>query len=372
MKYIHIVQFHQLSGGGVGSVVKDLSEAMSKSGNAVYIISLFSNKNINYKQYFEWAELNNIKALYMHEHQRVNILQVLQKLRRTISELSRDEDCCLYLHLKWGVLAGVASTIGIKNIKRVEIYHSGYMRYKLQSFICKPYINSYIAVSQEAKTQLVSWFGIDKNKIKVIYNGVDIDHIRSIVITEHEFKKEVNFISVGRLSFEKGFLDSIRAYTILRKKGRLANSTYLMIGNGCQRTEAEELAEGYVDFLGLIPRDQVYLEISKADVVILPSLWEGNSIVLLEVLAIGRPIIVTDIPSFQEVLNFKSLSEDEDFRIEKFGVIYKKGDSKACERALCAVENSIEQLSSMAQYVYSLANQYSVNKQAELYQQESK
>ena len=41
MKYIHIVQFHLMSGGGVGSVVTDVCEAMARKSDGVYAISLF-------------------------------------------------------------------------------------------------------------------------------------------------------------------------------------------------------------------------------------------------------------------------------------------------------------------------------------------
>ena len=53
MKYIHIVQFHLMSGGGVGSVITDVCEAMAKKSDGVYAISLFQRDGIDFGEELE-------------------------------------------------------------------------------------------------------------------------------------------------------------------------------------------------------------------------------------------------------------------------------------------------------------------------------
>lgn len=367
MKYIHIVQFHLMSGGGVGSVITDLCEAMAKDSSEVYVISLFRRDGIDFDAEKAWAEQYGIHVLLMQDKPKNCPFRVLYKLRKTLKMLSLNDECCLYLHLKWGVLSGIVGTLNLKNIRRVEVYHSGYMNYRLQAFLSKPFINKYIAVSEDAKRQLEKCFYVASDKIVVAYNGVDIEHIKRLAENPVEHKSEIAFLSVGRLSFEKGFLTSIEAFRNLQEGGKLHNCSYTMIGQGVQMDEAKAIGKGYVNFMGVIPRDSVYGNIAGCDVMILPSWWEGNSILLLEVLCVGKPLIVTDIPSFREVLNFEPLHDDEIFRIESFGAVFRAKSVGSCELAIMAIKENIHRLDSMAKVVGCFADKYSINKQAEVY-----
>ena len=91
MKYIHIVQFHLMSGGGVGSVLTDLCEAMAKQSGETYIISLFQRKGIDFQAEQAWAKEKGINVLLMQEKQTDSSLTVFGNLRRTIKQLSKEE-----------------------------------------------------------------------------------------------------------------------------------------------------------------------------------------------------------------------------------------------------------------------------------------
>lgn len=367
MKYIHIVQFHLMSGGGVGSVITDLCEATAKKSKDVFVVSLFRRKGIDYNLEIEWGKKHGINVMLMQEDPKMGIIGALKNLRKTLKNLAGDDECCLYLHLKWGVLAGIVSSLGLKNIRRVEVYHSGYMNYKLQAFVSKPFLHHYISVSKDAKQQLIDWFHVDENKITVAYNGVDLDHIRELGAHPVSLDGELNFMSVGRLSFEKGFLQSVEAFGNLKEEGELKDATYTMIGKGDQMDEAKEKAKGHVNFTGLIPRDSVYSNIAGCDVMILPSWWEGNSILLLEVLAIGKAMIVSDIPSFREVLDYKPLADNETCRLEPFGVVFRAKDAESCKDAIKMIVENKAKLNQMASFVGSLADTFSIENQVSIY-----
>lgn len=367
MKHIHIVQFHLMSGGGVGSVLTDLCEAMAKQSGETYIISLFQRKGIDFKVEQAWAKEKGVNVLLMQEKATDSSWKVFRNLNRTIKQLSKDEECCLYLHLKMGVLAGIVATLGMKNVKRVEVYHSGYMGYKLLAFFARPFIQHYISVSKEAKQQLIDWFHINERKIDVVYNGVDVEYIREVAKIDDKHNSQVDFLSVGRLSFEKGFKTPIQAYAELREAGLLTDSSYTMIGKGVQQQECEVLSNGYVKFTGVIPREEVYKQIGKSDVMILPSLWEGNSILMLEVLSLGKPMVLTDIPSFREVLEFEPLLDNEQCRLEWFGVVFRKEDLESCKKALGLAFENISGLKSNTNRILALGDKFSTKEQADKY-----
>ena len=367
MKYIHIVQFHLMSGGGVGSVITDVCEAMAKQSENVYAISLFQRDGIDFGKELEWAAQAGVHSILLQQDKKDSVFHVLRALRHEIKALAKDDECVLYLHLKWGVLAGILATMGLKNVRRVEVYHSGYMHYKLQAFLSKPFIERYIAVSKEAKQQLIRWFHVRESKIEVVYNGVDVPRIREIARGAESLSRGFSFMFVGRLSFEKGFKTPVQAYAELRREGALDGTSYTMVGTGEQLDECVALAEGHVLFTGLIDRVEVYRKIAESDVMVLPSLWEGNSILMLEVLALGKPMVLTDIPSFREVLSFEPLEENEVCRQEWFGVVFRKEDVKSCREALGLVFSIRGLFPEMSRRIAALGDAFSTESQARDY-----
>ena len=367
MKYIHIDQNHKMSGGGVGSVITDLCEALAKETNEVYVFSLFRKSEDEQSKETAWAKEHGINIRLMQDNPNVGVLGIFRRLRKTLKELSMEDECCLFLHLKWGMLAGLVSSLGLKNIRRVEVYHSGYMNYKLQALVSKPFLHHYISVSKDAKQQLIDWFHVDEKKVTVAYNGVDLEHIRELGAHPVSLEGELNFMSVGRLSFEKGFIQSIEAFGELKEAGEMKGVTYTMIGDGPQMEESKEKSKGHVNFTGLIPRDSVYSNIAGCDVVILPSWWEGNSILLLEVLAIGKAMIVSDIPSFREVLHYTPLAENETFRLEPFGAVFRAKDVESCKAAIRKIADVRKNVQKMADYVGGMAETFSIKNQVKIY-----
>ena len=367
MKYIHIVQFHLMSGGGVGSVITDVCEAMAKKSENVYAISLFQREGIDFGKELGWAAQVGVHSILLQQDRKESVWHVLRALRNEIKVLAKDDECVLYLHLKWGVLAGILATLGLKNVRRVEVYHSGYMHYKLQAFLSKPFIERYFAVSKEAKQQLIKWFHVRESKIEVVYNGVDVPRIREIAQGAEPLSRGFSFMSVGRLSFEKGFKTPVQAYAELCREGALDGSSYTMVGTGAQLDECVALAEGHVLFTGLIDRSEVYRKIAESDVMVLPSLWEGNSILMLEVLALGKPMVLTDIPSFREVLSFDPLEENEVCRKEWFGVVFRKEDVKSCQEAMRLIFSIQGLFPEMSRRIAALGDAFSTERQAREY-----
>jgi glycosyltransferase involved in cell wall biosynthesis len=262
---------------------------------------------------------------------------------------------------------GILSTLCLKNAKRVEVYHSGYLRYKLQAFLCKPFIRHYIAVSKDAKRQLVQQFEIKPEKVTVAYNGVDLDGIRSKAIDMRGIHDKVRFLTIGRLAYPKNIDLSVEAYAQLAQKKQDALSEYLIAGDGPDREMIEAKSKGNVDFLGLIDRDSVCSQLASADVVVFPSLWEGNSIALLETIAVGTSLLVTDIPSFREVLGNEPLSEQELFRPEPFGAVFHKDSVKSCMAAMEYLIEHKQLFQSMKSFVGTIADNYTLEKQCQKY-----
>lgn len=143
------------------------------------------------------------------------------------------------------------------------------------------------------------------NKICSIPNLVSSDAIRQYAILEEpeEFVHEscIKLLSVGRLTEQKGFDMAIEAASLLKKHNR--NFKWIIIGNGEKEEDLKKLAlkknvEDCMLFIGL--KDNPYIYMKCADIIVQTSRWEGKSVVLDEAKIIGTPIVTTDYPTAKD------------------------------------------------------------------------
>jgi CDP-glycerol glycerophosphotransferase len=112
------------------------------------------------------------------------------------------------------------------------------------------------------------------------------------------------FVTIGRLSTEKDHTKLIRAFSALRAENAVAR--LLIIGDGPLRTQLLALITrlgqvGNVHLLG--QQANPFKWLNRASCFVLPSNYEGQPMVLFEALALGKPIIATDIPGNRSVVN---------------------------------------------------------------------
>jgi glycosyltransferase involved in cell wall biosynthesis len=139
--------------------------------------------------------------------------------------------------------------------------------------------------------------GISRSRLVVARDKGDI---RSDLGVE---ASDLLLVSVGRLATQKGFGTLLQALPKLLRHG--VRARLVLVGEGPLRsaleeqTTAAELTE-VVSFLGF--RSDVGDILNASDMVIAPSLWEGLSISVLEAMALGKPIVATNIGSNLELL----------------------------------------------------------------------
>ena len=110
----------------------------------------------------------------------------------------------------------------------------------------------------------------------------------------------------GRLAAEKGLPFLIKAYS---KLGDEKQSRFRLViaGSGPQKQQLEQLCRKYgvdktVDFIPWLSHAQFIEKLSNCTVFVLPSLYESMGIVMLEAMALGKPVAVSDIPGPQDVI----------------------------------------------------------------------
>ncbi len=164
-----------------------------------------------------------------------------------------------------------------------------------------PYADGVVAVSRGLAEELVGDFGIPREKVRVIYNPVVHEGVfrGAGEPLEHPWFRPGEppvFLAVGRLAKEKNFPALIRAFARVQRE---VESRLLILGEGPERPHLE----GLVRELGLDDRVSLpgfflnpYPYMARAAALVLSSLYESFSNVLIEALALGTPVVATDCP----------------------------------------------------------------------------
>lgn len=156
-----------------------------------------------------------------------------------------------------------------------------------------------IAQCQNMKKDIIKTFNIEENKIIYIYNPVDIEKIIEDSVKYNPYdKNKKNIVTIGRLTFQKGFDILINAFKVVND--RIPDTYLTVLGEGPLEKDLIALVNHLnitkqVSFVGF--QENPYPYIHYADVYVLSSRWEGFPNTLLEALTCGIKIVATDCES---------------------------------------------------------------------------
>ncbi|MHA1860319.1 MAG: glycosyltransferase family 4 protein [Candidatus Asgardarchaeia archaeon] len=190
--------------------------------------------------------------------------------------------------------------IGMPEYIGISAYKKAFKRLydKLMGKLTVYASDALITMSKIEMRDVKSYFKINK-KFYILPNAVE----DSTLDLKKEYKDEEFFtlIYVGDVEPWKGVLYLIGA---LKKLVRdIPNIKLIVIGEGSQRFELMKLSRGLpVWFTGFLPHEMVLKEIANANLLILPSLWEGMATVILEAMALMTPVIATNVGATPELI----------------------------------------------------------------------
>lgn len=207
---------------------------------------------------------------------------------------------CLHAHLSTAAFLGglAAGMAGIPSVATVHGF-TGAMWYRS--------VGRLVAVSHAVKAHLVGQ-GIPDSRIAVVHNGVALNRYTPTPAAAAKASLDLDpdapvAAVVGRLAPEKGQETAVRAWR--RVVDQHPRARLLLVGDGALleplRALAEELELGdAVRFAGFQSDPRPFM--TAADVVLLPSLSEGLPLAALEAMALGRPVIASDVGGLPEVV----------------------------------------------------------------------
>lgn len=167
-----------------------------------------------------------------------------------------------------------------------------------------PRVHRFHAVSKAIAEEGVL-YNADINKTDIIYSFVD-DALLHKPIAQKASSDVLRIISVGRFFWKKGYEYALDALRVLKQQGILFR--YTLIAEG--ETPAGIIYQAHqlgltedVSIINGMTHPDVLVEIEQHDVLLLPSVEEGIANVVLEAMAVGTPVVTTDVGGMKETID---------------------------------------------------------------------
>ncbi|MDP1699410.1 MAG: glycosyltransferase [Aestuariivirga sp.] len=163
--------------------------------------------------------------------------------------------------------------------------------------------NFVVAISSFGRSQLWRWSDHRQwNKIHVVHCGLDAAFVEGVA---RPIPQQPRLVCVGRLCEQKGQLLLVEAARILKGKGIAFEIVFA--GDGPMRGDIEtaittEGLDDCISITGWISGQRVREEIEKAKALVLPSFAEGLPVVIMEAMALGRPVVSTTVAGIPELV----------------------------------------------------------------------
>jgi glycosyltransferase involved in cell wall biosynthesis len=196
-------------------------------------------------------------------------------------------------------------------------------------------------ISNTSKDDILRLNRSHQSNIIVIHNGIDLAEYGSY--TSSSTNKGTNcydkyIVYIGRLVYYKNLNIVIQAFAAVTK--RIPDAKLVVIGEGIKRNDWENLTADLglsqnIKFLGYVRHDEKLRILSRTSALVLPSLYEGFGIVLIEAFAMRKPVLVAKERPFDEIVDdevdgFLIPSNDPELWAEK--IILMLSEPSLCKR----------------------------------------
>jgi glycosyltransferase involved in cell wall biosynthesis len=231
-------------------------------------------------------------------------------LRKLIREREID---IVHTHTTHGLLDATLCKLLNPRLKVIHTFHFGNYpnvkpRVKWMERIFSRGADRLYAVGKTQREQLKKFYGFRDSAIGTLWNGVNAPRMGDPAVfrAKHGIAKDTVLIGViATLIPQKGLPDLMRVARRIIDSGR--DARFIVCGEGLLRAELEALRrELGLDDVVMLPgwvENAAQTALPAFDVLYQPSLWEAMSVVLLEAMAAGKPLVATRVgeaPHFVE------------------------------------------------------------------------
>lgn len=168
----------------------------------------------------------------------------------------------------------------------------------------------YILISNNEKLSAIRYRIANPNKMKVIFNGIDLARVNRQVQGGTVDRRYLHISDnayiigmVGRISAQKAPDTFIRVASVIKKK--IPQAYFIIVGDGDQRDEIEQMIEneglnGEILITGWVDNPLTYANLF--DQAVLLSRWEGFGLVLAEYMELEKTIVATNVDAIPDLI----------------------------------------------------------------------
>ncbi len=355
MKKVKIIHYlYGLSNGGVESVLLNYFSHIDLSNYSLdIVIQKLPQKNCEDKLKklgFKIYVVPSKKHFIKYSKQMINILK-------------KEKPNIVHCHMNYGNFVPLFFAKLMKVPKRISHSHLAIKKFKLKNvlmkFLGKMVATDYMACGEKAAISLFGKKNVENGKVYILNNAIDYDafkyndSIRKKIRNELKIKDdEIVLGNVARFTNQKNHKFIIEVF----QKCYDANSKYklLLVGSGFLKEKIEKLVEEKnlgERVIFLEHRDDVNELLSAMDIFILPSLYEGLPVSVLEAQAANLPCLLSDTITRECKLlsstKYLSIENSDDWRkcILNMSLNNRKiNNKKIFEQANFEIENEAKKL----------------------------
>lgn len=340
MKILYLITQSEL--GGAQNFVFDLASTLAKKnisitvgvGNSGYLTEKLKKEHIPFVLFKNLARSKNPFK---------NIFYIFEIKKY----LDNNDFDIIHLNSSNALLGSIGAKLSTKKPKTIFTYHGlsildeNYKINILAKNLYKHYFKilmNFIDISVfvcQSNLETIKKLGIETNS-HVIFNSKNNiefyskEKAREIIkqSTNIDFEKSFTLGSIGRLSYQKNYKFLISIFPKILKK--MPEMKLLIIGDGEERKKLQNLIkknnlEKQIFLIG--SKDNAHKLLPAFDLFVLPSIYEGMSITIIEVLFAGIPMLVSDVGGNKETMKkteeqIYKLNSEQEF-IEKLYIIFK-------------------------------------------------
>lgn len=289
--------------GGAEIMVENLSLALVENGFDVSVVSLYNDNSA----ITERLEKQNIPVFYLGKKKGIDF-KIIFRLYKLYKKKKPD---VIHTHLAvmpYAIPGAIYAKVPVKvhtihNIAKKELTR---VNRKISFLFYKYFKVVPVSISPLVRKSVVEEYGLSGSLLPMIFNGIDPK--RCIQKSDyHERNNVINILHIGRFSEQKNHLGLIESFKLVHENA--PNTVLKLIGFGeLEKVIKEKVRElkldDCVEFLGL--KSNVYPYLNEADIFVLPSLWEGMPITLIEAMITGLPIVATNVGGIPDMIEDKT------------------------------------------------------------------
>jgi len=309
---MHIINAYAL--GGAEKLVFDIARRMDKTKFNVFVCSIGAREDDIEQAVRHDLQSQGIKTLSLDKPPHKQRVHTVVKLAKILCDNKID---ILHTHCPspdfYGKLSALIARIPLvfSTIHNTQGYSASVER------VLSRLTTKYVAISKTVAQYALQELKIPSQKIEIIYNAIDVrqfteTHNQSIIRkkkrTELGIPENIQMImTIGRITRQKGHIYLIDAMKEVVKN--FPNVCLCIVGdytcdpdvtNELKRKVKESGLKEKVIWTGV--RTDIPELLASADIFVLPSLWEGLPVTLLEAMASRIPVVATAVGSNPEII----------------------------------------------------------------------